>query len=98
MSNSTLLSRIESDLVTAMRSKDTEKLSVLRMLKSATKYASIEKGGADFVPSDSEVVTVIRREIKKRQDSIQSYQTANRSDLAEKEKRETDVLQAYLPA
>jgi uncharacterized protein YqeY len=98
MSNPTLASRIESDLIAAMKSKEAEKLSVLRMLKSAVKYSSIEKGGADYAPTDADVVSVIRKEMKKRQDSIESYEAAKRTDLADKEKAEVTILQTYLPA
>lgn len=93
-----LLKKIETDLMDAMRSKDAEKLSVLRMLKSSVKYAAIEKGGADAVPTDADVVTVVRKEIKKQNDSIESYEKAQRADLAEKEKKEAAILEAYLPA
>jgi len=62
------------------------------------KYAAIEKGGADAVPTDTEVSAVIRKEVKKRQDSITSYTEGNRPELAEKEKAELAILQTYLPA
>ncbi len=93
-----LTTQIDTELKDAMRAKNAEKLSVLRMLKSAVKYAAIEKGGADCVPGDTEVITVVRKEIKKRQDSIESYSKANRTDLADKEKSELAILQTYLPA
>lgn len=93
-----LVTQIDADIKQAMLSKDAEKLSVLRMLKSSVKYVAIEKGGADFVPGDTEVVTVVRKEIKKRQDSIESFTKANRADLADKETKELAILQAYLPA
>lgn len=93
-----LVTQIDADIKQAMLSKDAEKLSVLRMLKSSVKYAAIEKGGADFVPGDAEVIAVVRKEIKKRQDSIDSFTKANRTDLADKEKKELAVLQVFLPA
>jgi uncharacterized protein YqeY len=61
------------------------------------KYASLEKG-ADAVPSDTDVVAVVRKEVKKREDSITSFTQANRTDLADKEKAEVEVLLHYLPA
>ncbi len=88
---------IETELKNAMKAKDAEKLGVLRMLKSAVKYAAIEKHGADGTPTDDEVFAVIRKEIKKRQDSIDSYQKAGRQELADKEKAELDILSSYLP-
>ena len=81
-----------------MIARDAEKLSVLRMLKSAVKYAAIEKGGADSVPSDLEVLAVVRKEAKKRDDSIASFTQGGRADLAAKEKTELDFLKTFLPA
>jgi hypothetical protein len=93
-----LVAKIDADLKAAMLARDAEKLSVLRMLKSAVKYAAIEKGGADSVPSDLEVLAVVRKEAKKREDSIASYTQAARADLADKEKAELDFLKTFLPA
>jgi uncharacterized protein YqeY len=93
-----LFKDIETQLIQAMRDKNAERLSVLRMLKSSVKNAAIEKGGADYAPTDPEVVAVVRKEIKKRQDSVESFQSAGRGEMAEKEKREIIVLESYLPA
>jgi uncharacterized protein YqeY len=93
-----LVAKIDADLKAAMIARDAEKLSVLRMLKSAVKYASIEKGGADSVPSDIDVIAVIRKEAKKREDSITSFTQAGRAELAAKEKTELDFLKTFLPA
>jgi uncharacterized protein YqeY len=93
-----LVAKIDADLKAAMIARDAEKLSVLRMLKSAVKYASIEKGGADSVPSDLDVLAVVRKEAKKREDSIKSFTEGGRPELAAKEKVELDFLQTMLPA
>jgi uncharacterized protein YqeY len=93
-----LFAKIDADLKDAMRAKEADRLSVLRMLKSAVKYAAIEKGGADYAPADAEVVAAIRKEIKKRQDSVESFSQAGRTEMAEKEKSEIRFLEAYLPA
>jgi uncharacterized protein YqeY len=93
-----LVAQIDADIKKAMIAKEAEKLSVLRMLKSAVKYASIEKGGADAVPTDAEVLAVVRKEAKKREDSIASYGQAGRTDLADKEKQELEFLRTFLPA
>jgi uncharacterized protein YqeY len=93
-----LVQKIDDDLKQAMKNKEAGLLSVLRMLKSAVKYATIEKSGADGVPTDNEVITVVRRELKKRHDSIESFTKAGRTDLAEKEAAEAKLLEAYLPA
>jgi uncharacterized protein YqeY len=93
-----LVAQIDADLKKAMIAREAEKLSVLRMLKSAVKYAAIEKGGADAVPTDLEVLAVVRKEVKKREDSIASYSQAGRTDLADKEKQELEFLRTFLPA
>jgi uncharacterized protein YqeY len=93
-----LVAQIDADLKAAMIARDAEKLSVLRMLKSAVKYAAIEKGGADSVPSDIEVIAVVRKEAKKRDDSITQFTQAGRDDLASKEKTELEFLKTFLPA
>jgi uncharacterized protein len=93
-----LVAKIDADLKAAMIAKDAEKLSVLRMLKSAVKYAAIEKGGADSVPTDLEVLAVVRKEVKKREDSIASFTTAGRTEMADKEKKEMAFLKTLLPA
>lgn len=82
---------------TAMREKDKVALNTVRMLKSAVKNAAIEKGGADAELNDAEIIAVIRKEVKKRQDSIEQYEGAGRPELAEGEKAEITVLEKYLP-
>jgi uncharacterized protein YqeY len=93
-----LVAQIDAELKKAMLAREAEKLSVLRMLKSSVKYAAIEKGGADSVPSDADVLAVVRKEVKKREDSIASFAQAGRTDLADKEKTELEFLRVYLPA
>src|SRR6188768_3509984 len=94
----TIQQRIDSDLKDAMRAKDAAKLGVLRMLKSAMKYAAIEKGGAEGELDDAESTQVIRKQVKQRQDSIESFEKGGRAELAEKEKSELAILNQYLPA
>ena len=93
----TLQERVDSDLKEAMRAKDAAKLGVLRMLKSAFKYAAIAKSGAEAELSDAEAVQVIRKQVKQRQDSIESFEKGGRAELAEKEREELGILNAYLP-
>src|SRR6478752_1771548 len=93
----TLTQRIDSDLKDAMRAKDANKLGVLRMLKSALKYAAIEKSGPDGELDDAEATQVIRKQVKQRQDSIESFEKGGRPELAAKEKTELEMLNAYLP-
>ena len=93
----TLQQSVDSDLKEAMRAKDAAKLGVLRMLKSALKYAAIAKSGAEAELSDAEAVQVIRKQAKQRQDSIESFEKGGRAELAEKEKEELAILNTYLP-
>src|SRR4051812_28880303 len=91
-----LQQRISDELKQAMLAKDAEKLSTLRLLKSALGYVQIEKKTDQL--SDPEIVAVIQKESKKRRDSIEQYRSAGRVDLAEKEARELTVLDTFLPA
>ena len=93
----TLQERVDSDLKEAMRAKDTRKLGVLRMLKSALKYATIAKSGAEAQLSEAEAAQVVRKQAKQREDSIESFEKGGRAELAAKEKEESLILNAYLP-
>src|ERR1700675_340578 len=93
----TFQERVDSDLKEAMRAKDATTLGVLRMLKSALKYAAIEKSGAEAELSDAEAAQVIRKQAKQRQDSIESFEKGGRAELAAKEKEELSILNGYLP-
>jgi uncharacterized protein YqeY len=93
----TLQERIDSDLKEAMRAKDTTKLGVLRMLKAALKYAAIAKSGAEAELTDAEAAQVARKQVKQRQDSIESFEKGGRAELAAKEKEELLILNPYLP-
>ena len=88
--------QIELDFKTALKEKQVLKLSLLRMLKSALKNEEIAKKQATL--SDEEVIAVLRRELKKRQDSIIAFEAAARNDLAAQEKAEAEIIDAYLPA
>jgi uncharacterized protein len=93
-----LARQIDIDLQDAMRARDAARLGVLRMLKSALKYAAIEKSGADSELDDAEAAQVIRKQVKQRQDSIESFEKGGRAELAAKEKSELAILNSYLPA
>jgi uncharacterized protein len=93
----TLQDQIDHDLKEAMKAREADRLAVLRMLKSAAKYAAIEKYGADGKLEDSDAVAVVRKELKKRQDAIEGYEKGGRADLVAKEKTEIEFLNAYLP-
>src|SRR4051812_20089204 len=93
----TLQERIDGDLKEAMRAKDATRLGVLRMLKSALKYSAIEKSGPEGALDDSAATAVVRKQVKQRQDSVESFEKGGRADLAAKEKAEIEILQEYLP-
>ena len=80
-----------------MREKNATKLGVLRMLKAAMTNAVIEKSGAQGRLSDADAIQVIRKQLKQRQDSIESFEKGGRAELAAKEKEELSILQSYLP-
>src|SRR5438552_14655733 len=80
-----------------MREKNAVKLGVLRMLKSALSYATIEKSGAQGGLSGTDAAQVIRKQVKQRQDSIERFEKGGRAELAEKEREELSILNAYLP-
>jgi uncharacterized protein len=93
----TIQEEIDADLKNAMRARDAERLSVLRMVKSALTNAAIEKHGAVGGLADTEAVGVIRKQVKQRMDSIESFEKGGRPELAAKERKEIDFLAVYLP-
>jgi uncharacterized protein len=93
----TIQEEIDVDLKDAMRARDADRLSVLRMAKSALTNAAIEKHGAAGGLGDAEAVSVIRKQVKQRMDSIESFEKGGRPELAAKERKEIEFLTAYLP-
>ncbi len=94
----TLSERIDHDLKEAMKARDAARLGTLRMVKSALKYAAIEKSGADAVVDDETAMTVLRKQIKQREDAAAGFEQGGRPESAEKERAEITLLAAYLPA
>ena len=92
-----LAAKIDEQIKEAMKAKETERLGVLRMLKSALKYSVIEKYGADGIAKDEDVIAAVRKEIKKRQDSIEAFTKGGRADQAAQEQAEIKILETYLP-
>jgi uncharacterized protein YqeY len=86
--------RIDEDLVKAQKSKDTLRLSALRMIKSELRYKEIDKRKT---LSDEETVAVLSTMAKRHRDSIEQFKTGNRSELVAKEEAELKVVQDYLP-
>lgn len=91
-------STIDQDIKKAMLARETAKLGVLRMLKSALMNANIEKHGAAGVLDDADAILIVRKEIKKRQDSVESFEKGGRPEMAANELAEIEVLSTYLPA
>lgn len=86
---------VEQDLTQAMKSKNADRVSTLRLLKAALTNYKIEKKKDAL--DDPEMLEIIQRQVKQRKESLESFEKAGRTDLAEKEKRELAILQAYLP-
>ena len=94
---SALKDRLQADLTTAMKARDELRLATLRMALTAVKNAEVAGGEAKEL-DDEEVLAVIRRETKKRRESAEAYDAASRPELADRERAEGAVLEAYLPA
>jgi len=94
----TIQERIDADIKEAMRAKEVDKLSALRMVKSALMNMAIEKHGAGGKLGDLDALNVIRKQVKQRHESVQGFEKGGRPDLAEKERKEIDYLTEYLPA
>jgi uncharacterized protein YqeY len=90
-----LQERVSQEIKAAMLARDADRLSALRMLKSALGYAQIERK-TDSLP-DADVVVIVQKEVKKRRDSVEQFEKGGRAELAVKEKQEITVLEAFLP-
>lgn len=90
-----LKAQITEDMKNAMRAKDTERLGAIRMLTAAMKQKEVDER---VELDDAMVVAIVDKLVKQRKDSIAAFEQADRQDLADKEKAEMAVLQAYLPA
>lgn len=89
-----LLAQLTEDMKVAMKAKDKETLSVIRMVKSALSNEQIQLGH-DLTPDEE--MTVLSREMKQRVEELASYQEANRDDLAQNIQQQIDVLNKYMP-
>lgn len=92
-----LKNKIETDLKEALRAGDSLRVSVLRLALAAIANKTIALVKKDVGLSDEEVSDVLRTEIKKRKDSVEQFRSGGREDLAQKEEKELQILQAYLP-
>lgn len=89
-----LSEQIQKDMVAAMKAKDEERLSTLRMMKAAVKNKEIDKRAA---LDDKEVLAVLSTMIKQRKDSVEQFTKGNRPELAAKEEREITLIETYMP-
>ena len=89
-----LKAQITEDMKNAMRAKDTERLGTIRLLQAAMKQKEVDER---ITLDDAAIVAIVDKLIKQRKDSITAFEGAGRQDLADKEKAEMAVLQAYLP-
>jgi len=90
----TLREQIISDMTASMKAQDAPRTSTLRMVKAAMQNRQIEKG---VELDDEELGKLLRSLVKQRRDSVEQYEKGGRQDLAEKEKAEIEVIEAYLP-
>jgi uncharacterized protein YqeY len=89
-----LKQKVISDLTASMKAQDAPRTSTLRMVKAAVMNREIEKGGE---MDDEEMMKLLRSLVKQRRDSVEQYEKGGRQDLADKEKTEIHVIEAYLP-
>ena len=91
-----LLDQLNADMKEAMKAKQKDRLSVIRMLKASLQNESIHLGVAEL--NEEQELTVLSREVKQRRDTLKEFRDADREDLAEKIEQELVYLNAYLPA
>lgn len=89
--------KLQEELKQSMLAKDELRTSVIRLLLSAINYYEIQKGGAGYTATDEDVLSVIQQQVKQRKDSIEQFKNAGRQELADKEQKELEILQKYLP-
>ena len=89
-----MIQRFQTDMRAAMKSGEKEKLSTLRMLISALQYEEVAKGKP---LEESDYLTILQREVKKRNEAAEAFRTGGREDDALKEEREAAILKAYMP-
>lgn len=94
--NMSLKDKITADITQAMKAKDADRLSVLRMAKAALMNEA-NKQSADYQLTDEESLRVLNTLVKQRKDSIEQFERGGRIDMAAKEKAEVKVLEEYLP-
>ena len=91
----TLKERITEDMKAAMRASEKERLSTIRLVQAAIKQREVDER---IMLDDTQVLVVLEKMVKQRKESIAQFEQGGRKDLADKERREIELLQAYLPA
>ncbi len=89
--------KLQEELKQSMMARDELRTSVLRLLLSAINYYEIQKGGAGYSATPEDVLSVVQKEAKQRRDSIEEFKKAGRQELVDKEQKELDILQTFLP-
>ncbi len=89
---------LQNDLKNSMLAKDELRTSTLRLLLSAINYYEIQKGGAGYSATEDDILSTIQTQAKQRKDSIEQFQSAGRQELVDKEQKELEILQSYLPS
>lgn len=88
---------LQNELKNSMLAKDELKTSTLRLLLSAINYYEIQKGGAGYEATEDDILSVIQTQVKQRKDSIDQFTTAGRQELVDKEQKELEILNSFLP-
>lgn len=91
----TLLEKLNQDMIQAMKKKDKDTLTVIRMVKASIQNELIKLGKEHL--SEDEELTILSRELKQRKESLQEFTSAGRADLADKAQFEIEVLEQYMP-
>lgn len=89
--------KLQEDLKQAMLARESEKLEVLKGLKSAVLYAEVEQGKREEGLDDAGMIAVFKKEAKKRHDAVELYRKGGNDEQADKELREKEIIDAYLP-
>ncbi len=92
--DSSLKTRIQEDMKTAMRSRDSRRLGIVRLILAAIKQQEVDER---ITLDDTQVITILGKMLKQRRDSLSQFQAADRQDLVDQEAYEIDVVEEYLP-
>lgn len=90
-----IIKKIDQDFIDSLKAKDESRLSTLRLIKSAFKNQAIELRKPEL--DEAEAILILRREMKKRLDSVQAFNNGQRPEMAAKEQMEADLIKSYLP-